>query len=264
MDLKKSSQNLLNKIEKKFSANKIKGADIISITQSKQLNLLIIKNLYDEWVENFENNKIKYFDYDSLDVVNASKKMMNVLSNNISIDLKDFNLLLLNSIKDLVQLTAYPKDFIKRDLASTSLCDEEKLEKKSKYFQYYRELFVILINKMKDNNELSLKSSEIIKYMDDITIDVNDDLIKDTCEIIGCDKEELFNKPEEKLSNYYSFFSLSNNEVDNLILEASTQETFEDAANLILKNLKKDNSKLTSKDIRSLLHKLKDNHSLPA
>ena len=102
-----------------------------------------------------------------------------------------------------------------------------------------------------------------IDYMN-TTIDVNDNLIKETCEIIGCDKEELFNKPEEKLSNYYSFFSLSNSEVDNLILEASTQETFEDAANLILKNLKKDNSKLTSRDIRSLLHKLKDNHSLPA
>ena len=263
MDLTKSIESLLIKIEKKFSSNKIKGADIINITQSKQLNLLIIKNLYDQWTENFENNKIKYFDYESLDVVNASENMMNTLSNNISIDLNDFKSLLLNSLEDLVQLTAYPKDFIKRDLISSGLYDEEKLEKKSKYFKYYSELFVILINQMRENNELSLKASEIINSIDDITIDINDSLIKETCEIIGCEKEELFDKIEEKQSDYYSFFTLSNNEVDNLILEASTKETFEEAANLVLRNLKNvHEKKFTNKDIRTLLHKLKDNHSL--
>lgn len=265
MDLTKSIESLLIKIEKKFISNKIKGGDIINITQSKQLNLLIIKNLNDEWLENFEKTKIKYFDYDSPEVVKASENMMNTLSNNISIDLNDFTSLLLNSLEDLVHLTTYPKDFIKRDLIGSSLYDESELKNKSKYFKYYNQLFDILINKMKSNNELSLKASEIIKYIDNITIDIDESLIKETCEIVDCKREELFIKTKSKKSDYYSFFSMSKSEVDNLILEASKKETFEDAANLILRNLKKDDyKKLSNKDIRSLMHKLKNNHSLSA
>ena len=65
MDLKKSIDNHLKIVEKKFSLNKIKGIDIINITESKQLNLLIIKSLYDQWILNFEKNKLKYFNYEA-------------------------------------------------------------------------------------------------------------------------------------------------------------------------------------------------------
>ena len=78
-------------------------------------------------------------------------------------------------------------------------------------------------------------------------------------------KENLFNITIKKESDYYSFFSLTSKEVDNLILEASSKETFEEAANIILNNINNDYSnKLTSKEIRSLLHKLKKDQSLPA
>ena len=65
MDLKKSIDNHLKIVEKKFSLGKIKGIDIINITESKQLNLLIIKSLYDQWILNFEKNKLKYFNYEA-------------------------------------------------------------------------------------------------------------------------------------------------------------------------------------------------------
>ena len=71
MDLKKSIDNHLKIVEKKFSLGKIKGIDIINITESKQLNLLIIKSLYDQWILNFEKNKLKYFNYEAADVVKA-------------------------------------------------------------------------------------------------------------------------------------------------------------------------------------------------
>lgn len=265
MDLIKSTERILIKIEKKYQSSKIKGSDILNITSSKQLNLIIIKNIYDQWANNFEKNKIKYFDYNSLDVINASENMMNILSNNISIDLKDFNTLLLKSLEDLVELTAKPKDFIKKDLINTILFDEEKLEKKSKYFKYYNELFSILINKMKEKNELSLKGSEVINYLDEITIEINENLVKETCDIVDCKKKDLLQKIEKNNSDYYSFFSLTNNEVDNLLLEASSKETFEEAANLILQNLKNDYDKnLTNNNIKDLLYKLKKKYFLPS
>jgi hypothetical protein len=118
---------------------------------------------------------------------------------------------------------------------------------------------------MKENNEISLKASEIINYIDEVTIDINESLVNETCNLVGCDKENLFNITIKKESDYYSFFSLTSKEVDNLILEASSKETFEEAANIILNNINNDYSnKLTSKEIRSLLHKLKKDQSLPA
>ena len=82
MDLKKSIDNHLKIVEKKFSLGKIKGIDIINITESKQLNLLIIKSLYDQWILNFEKNKLKYFNYEAAEVVKSSENMINILSNN--------------------------------------------------------------------------------------------------------------------------------------------------------------------------------------
>jgi hypothetical protein len=164
-----------------------------------------------------------------------------------------------------VELTAKPKDFIKKDLINTILFDEEKLEKKSKYFKYYNELFSILINKMKEKNELSLKGSEVINYLDEITIEINENLVKETCDIVDCKKKDLLQKIEKNNSDYYSFFSLTNNEVDNLLLEASSKETFEEAANLILQNLKNDYDKnLTNNNIKDLLYKLKKKYFLPS
>ena len=265
MDLKKSIDNHLKIVEKKFNLNKIKGIDIINITESKQLNLLIIKSLYDQWILNFEKNKLKYFNYEAADVVEASENMMNILSNNISIEFNDFKTIFKQAFENLIFFTTNPKDFIKKDLLSSNLYDEEKLEKKSKYFKYYKELFDILNNKMKENNEISLKTSEIINYIDEVTIDINESLVNETCNLIGCNKENLFNITVKKESDYYSFFSLTSKEVDNLILEASSKETFEEAANIILNNINNDYSnKLTSKEIRSLLHKLKKDQSLPA
>ena len=49
-------------------------------------------------------------------------------------------------------------------------------------------------------------------------------------------KNELRNKTSKTDENYYSYFSLSKKEIDNLILEATSKSSFEEAASLILKN----------------------------
>ena len=145
MDIKNIIDFHLNKIEKKYSSKRIKGNDLINITTSKQLNLFIIKNIYDLWISNFEKNKIEYFDYESPDVVKASEGMMNTLSNNISIDQKDFKSLLESAYNEIINLAINPKEFIKKDLIKSNWYDESKLEKRSKYYIFYKELFQILI-----------------------------------------------------------------------------------------------------------------------
>ena len=54
--------------------------------------------------------------------------MMNILSNNISIEFNDFKIIFKQAFEKLIFLTTDPKEFIK-DLLSSNLYDEEKLEK---------------------------------------------------------------------------------------------------------------------------------------
>ena len=59
---------------------------------------------------------------------------------------------------------------------------------------------------MKENNEISLKASEIINYIDGVTIDINESLVNETCNLIGCDKENLFNITIKKNRIIIPFF----------------------------------------------------------
>ena len=112
MDLNSSIEKHFEKIKNDFKDNKIKGSDIINITQFKQLNLFIIKNIYDEWLINYEKNKIDYFNYNSDEVVTATRNVMNILSNNILISLDSFKKLFRSSAISVVDLANNPKNFI--------------------------------------------------------------------------------------------------------------------------------------------------------
>ena len=68
---------------------------------------------------------------------------MNTLSNNISIDQKDFKSLLESAYNEIINLAISPKEFIKKDLIKSNWYDESKLEKRSKYYIFYKELFQI-------------------------------------------------------------------------------------------------------------------------
>ena len=136
MDLNSSIEKHFEKIKNDFKDNKIKGSDIINITQFKQLNLFIIKNIYDEWLINYEKNKIDYFNYNSDEVVTATRNVMNILSNNILISLDSFKKLFRSSAISVVDFANNPKNFIKKEILKKDFYDLDEINKKSKYFKY--------------------------------------------------------------------------------------------------------------------------------
>ncbi len=261
MDLNRSCENQLKKIEKKISLNKVKGKDLMKITQSKQLNLFLIKNIYDKWNDNFKNIKMPYFSYDSTEVVEATDNMMNVLSNNISIEFDEFKKLFYKSVSEIVELASNPKDFLKKDFLNLKWYDLERIKMRSKYYEYFRDLFSILIDKVEKNKEISIKSSEINKYIDEITIEKNHALVLEVSKIIDCNPEEISHIKKNNKFQFYSLFSLNNNEVDSLLKEVISKENFETAAVLILDNLNEHYKKnLLSDDVKKLLHEIKKSY----
>ena len=263
MDFNSSTQRHLKKIKNKFKSRNINGKDILEITSYHQLNLFILKNLYDKWVYNFNSNKIKYFNYDSEDVIQTSKKLMNILSNNISIDISDFSSLFQESSNDLLGLARNPKKYIKEDLFVEEWYDEEKIKKRSKYYYYHKKLFDMLIHEMKTKNEVSVKSKEIVRYVDAITVDNNEELITDACSFFDCSKEHLLEIKENDSKDYYKFFSMSKKDVDNLLSEALSKKSFEESMNHILNNINESYlNKFSSNELREFFHNIKEKRSL--
>lgn len=261
MDLNKSCENQLKKIEKTISFNKVKGKDLIKITESKQLNLLLIKNIYDKWNNNFKRNKIPYFDYETNEVIDANDKMMNVLSKNISIEFDEFKKLFYHCSLELVELASNPKGFLKRDFLNLKWYDLDRIKMRAKYYEYFKDLFEILIGKIENNKEISIKSSELNKYVDEITIEQNKELILEVSSFMNCTPEDISKVEDKNDFKFYSLFSLNNNEVDNLINEALSKDSFENAADFILENLNDHYKKnILSDDVKKLLYEIKNTH----
>ena len=261
MDLNKSCENQLKKIEKIISFNKVKGKDLIKITESKQLNLLLIKNIYDRWNNNFKKNKIPYFDYDANEVIDANDTMMNVLSNNISIEFDEFKNLFYHSAMEIVELASNPKVFFKKDFLNLNWYDLDRIKMRAKYYEYFKDLFEILIDKIENHKEISIKSSELNKYMDEITIEQNQDLISEVSSLMNCKPEDISKVKHKNKFRFYSLFSLNKKEVDSLINEALSKDSFENTADFILENLNDHYKKnILSDDVKKLLYEIKKNY----
>ena len=61
--------NFIKKLQDNLEKKVLQGNDIIELTSSKQLNLFILKNIYDAWNKNFEKNKIIYFNYENKEIL---------------------------------------------------------------------------------------------------------------------------------------------------------------------------------------------------
>ena len=102
--------NYIKKLQDNLEKKVLRGNDIIELTSSKQLNLFILKNIYDAWNKNFEKNKIIYFNYENKEILTAVTSLKNILSNHIEVDIENLKDLIKKSIIELIEYMFYPKN----------------------------------------------------------------------------------------------------------------------------------------------------------
>ena len=107
--------NYLNKLEEDLENKVLRGDDILGLSVSKQLNLFILKNIYDDWKSNFEKNKSSYFNYENENILDKINSLQNTLSNHIHIKFEDLRALIKKSIIDLIKYLNDPKVFLIND-----------------------------------------------------------------------------------------------------------------------------------------------------
>ena len=107
---------------------KINGEQIIKLSPVQQVNLFVIKNLFENWQQEASRLRSPYFNYSHPKVQEAQKVYMNTLSRHIAINETDFKPLLHKAVHDALVLLFVPGEYIFNALQKSSGQPQEVVE----------------------------------------------------------------------------------------------------------------------------------------
>lgn len=147
----------------------VDGEALLKLCSVDQVNLLVVKNLYQNWEEELDQLKSPYFDYSANEVKVALTKLMNVLSRNIKIEKEHLMQLLALSVEQYILLAADPRTyfldyFLPEEKESI---DKTYLEKIQKFIKVNHQVLTQLLDKLKENNQTEISRTD---YADRIKI----------------------------------------------------------------------------------------------
>lgn len=121
----------------------ISGQEIIVLTPSSQLNLMVIRALFEDWQQQIDLlAQSPYFDYNDKVVTSALTSFMNVLSRAIKIEKRDFQPLLKRAVEKTIYLATDPVDFIEHVLIEASGNPGTYAKELKKYIKWYSEAWM--------------------------------------------------------------------------------------------------------------------------
>jgi hypothetical protein len=128
----------------------IDGSEIIKLTEIKQLNLFIIKNLFEKWRTEINNLKSPYFNFEAEEVQQSLQEFMNILSRNILIKKENFSALLQKATEDTLLIFSNPKDYFENEFKNmpNMKLEPEWIQDNGKFFICYANALRELSEKM--------------------------------------------------------------------------------------------------------------------
>jgi hypothetical protein len=154
---------------------KISGAQILSITEIKQINLFVIRELMNQWQAETQKLKSPYFNYEAEAVVESLNAFHNTLSNHIAIAKADFFPLLKKAVTQTLYLLLSPYDFYAETLdtqgkSSLSISD---LKNHIKYVKINRAPLERLLEKLEEKKATAITGNESFALLDTILEEVS-------------------------------------------------------------------------------------------
>ena len=157
---KESTENSLFRYfsDKSTVSGSISGKEILVFCSFKQINLLIIKQLFDNWQKTIENARSPYFDYQNPEVENIAKQFANVLSQHILVKKEDFKPLLKQAVADTLLIILHPYSYFVKELQQLKgqIITHTKLQENFKYINIHQYLAQDLIKKVPLNGKIEL------------------------------------------------------------------------------------------------------------
>ena len=131
------------------------GEDILNLPL-KQIGLFSLRAIFQSWHQESQNIRSPYFDYGHTAVQKSMDRLMNTLSNHISITRKDFEPIFKQAVRETIFLLFSPFRYYKglvNDLSGTGNLLSE-LKQSRKFIKSNTKVLDNLIEKLKENAEL--------------------------------------------------------------------------------------------------------------
>ncbi len=186
--------------------NRISGEDILTFSEIKQINLFILRILFEKWNVEFSKLKSPYFDYESDEVKKAARVFMNVLSKNILIERNDFLPLLEEATYETILLIFSPYEFYLREISRT---DRERLSvpelgEMRKYIKVNNLLLQAYLDRLNSGGMLTLPREDAVKIFDEVCEDTKDspeefdEYLGQFSNVVPLDLNELYSSTGEE------------------------------------------------------------------
>lgn len=161
---KKLSQEFFSK------ADVIRGEEILAISPVKQLNLLIIKNLFQKWKKETSKLQSPYFNYEAPAVNEAFQQFVNILSKNIAIKKSHFDPLLLKACKETMYLVFKPFAFYSKEINNPekSRVSLSELQDMRKYIKVNEAMLLLLIKRFQEAEVKEVFNDEAFSWLEEI------------------------------------------------------------------------------------------------
>ncbi|GGZ21639.1 hypothetical protein GCM10007049_12970 [Echinicola pacifica] len=173
------------------------GQEIIQLSPSTQVNLMVIKTLFEKWNEELEMLKANpYFDYKDMAVTEALKEFMNVLSRAIKIEKQHFIPLLEVALIDTVLLAIDPLVYFWGEIEKNP-SPFHHLKASKKYIKWHEKLFSELISKGDHADEEAYKKTlSEIYHQHENQLSSPHILLQDLNKVLPLDWDQLIPKEE--------------------------------------------------------------------
>jgi len=154
---------------------KITGPEILTLCQTKQINLFVIRELLKAWKQETTKYKSPFFDYEAEEVKTVLTQFQNTLSNNISIARDHFTPLLKKAVSLTVYLILDPYDFYSDtlDKYGNGAIKVAELKNEVKYIKINNKPIERLIQKLEEKRLETIAGNEAFAMLDQILEEVN-------------------------------------------------------------------------------------------
>ena len=244
--LKKAIESVYNQIVIDSMRNKevIIGEDILIYTKIDQVNLFIMKDIFERWEESFEKQKVSYFDYNNEELVKELKKYMIVLSKNILLKNQEIKKLTISAIKDFLSVSIQPFQYYKNEFQKFyNKVSIKKLKEREKYYIINQEIYSKILDELSKSNNENHTINEITNKIDNNKIELKnyESNLHYLTQNLGIDTKNLFDKKQfnESDNNQNKTLKLFHNnktEMNEALQEAKSKMDFKSAAEYLLNN----------------------------
>src|SRR6267154_3325981 len=155
--------------------DKINGQEILGLSEVKQVNLLVVKELMRLWNAEQQKWQSPFFDYGAAEVQQSKEQFKNTLSNHILISKKDFLPLLKLAVSQTLFLILAPYDFFADvlDAKGKGLLRVSELKNETRYLKVNKAPLEKLVEKLEGIKSEVITGNEAFALLDHILEEVN-------------------------------------------------------------------------------------------